>query len=85
MTDTFNRILVAGALIGSVAMALVMSGGPGEARKAYRAAPAYHEGINANGTVICDGQAVGRDPDRNIQMSLLRDCGRTNGDGGGNE
>ena len=75
MTDTFNRGLIASAAAGFVVMALVMSAGPSQARQAY------HEGINSDGTVVCDGRAVGRDPDRNIQMQLLWDCGRTNGDG----
>ena len=77
MTNTFNRGLIASAAVGSVVMALLMSGGSSQAR------PAYHEGINNDGTVVCDGQAVGRDPDRNIQAQLLRECGVTNGDGGG--
>jgi hypothetical protein len=79
MTDTFNRGLIASAAIGSVVMALLMSGG------ASQAAPLYHEGINADGTVVCDGRAVGRDPSPFIQNSMLRDCGRAaNGGDGSN-
>lgn len=85
MTDTSKRTLVAIATIGSVVMTLLVSGLPSQARKAYNPRVIYHEGINANGTVVCDGQVVGRDPDRNIQMQLLWECGRTNGDGGGDE
>jgi hypothetical protein len=77
MTNTFKRGLIASAAVGSVVMALVMSGGASQARQAYQ------DGINNDGTVVCDGQAVGQDPDRHIQMQLYRDCGRTNGDGGG--
>ena len=85
MTDTVSRILIASATIGSVVMALAMSGGPSQARKAYHPRQAYHEGINANGTVVCDGQVIGRDPDLNIRMQMLRECGRSNGDGGGGD
>ena len=88
MTDTYSRGLIAAIAIGSVATALIASGTPSEARKAPRQAynqTTYHEGINANGTVVCDGQIVGRDPDRRIQSQLYSECGRANGDGAGEE
>ena len=80
MTNTFKRGLIASAAVGSVVMALVMSGGPSQARQVYQ------NGINNDGTVVCDGQEVGRDPDRNIQTQLYRDCGGAGnyGDGGAN-
>lgn len=71
MTNTFKRGLIASAAVGSIVMALVMSGGPSQAH------PAYHDGIYNDGTVVCDGQGVGTDPDRNIQTQLMRDCGQT--------
>ena len=75
MTDTFKRGLIASAAVGSVVMALTMSGGLSQA--------ASPDGIYRDGQVVCDGQNVGKDPDRNIQTRLLWDCGRSDADGGG--
>jgi hypothetical protein len=88
MTDTYSRGLIAAGAVGSVVTALITSGTPSEARKVVPRKvynQTYHEGINANGTVVCDGQVVGKDPDRRIQSQLYWECGRSNGDGGGDE
>jgi len=81
MTNAIKCTFVTAAAVASVATVLVLSGGPTQAQ-----AP-LQEGINnVTGVVVDCGRVVGRDPDINVRLQLLKDgCDPTGGDGGGGE
>jgi len=71
------------AVVGVASAALLAIGGAATAQdSSYRqAAPYYETGpFTADGTVIVNGEIVGRDPDQRIRSSLLRENGGLHGD-----
>ena len=71
----------AGAIIvglGATTAALLAMGGTANEQNWHygRAAPYYEAGpFTADGSVIVNGEIVGRDPDQRIRSSLLREDG----------
>ena len=77
---------IAGAFIaglGATSAALFAPDGAAFAQNSYygRVATHYEAGpFTANGSVIVNGEVVGRDPDQGIRASLLREDGNRHGD-----
>ena len=94
MTTTSRyRLLVDSLALISIAALLAMSGGGAKAQNAPsdganaqnspadQAAPYYAAGpFTADGSVIVNGEIVGRDPDQRIRSGLLRENGSRYGD-----
>ena len=84
--STLKVYATAGAFIaglGATPAALLASDGSAFAQNSYygRVAPHYEAGpFTADGSVIVNGEVVGRDPDQGIRASLLREDGNRHGD-----